>query len=156
MNASLPQGKTRRDLRVIVSAGILAFAVACNEEDSMAGSFKDELPQAAEARLVYDVTEVTAELSANLPGELHIHAVGHTRTGGWTDVALVVDEEASEGLHLVYRFVAVPPQGMATQPITPIGASTAYGPYRDRAARIIEVVSSTNSVTITYPSPPQE
>jgi hypothetical protein len=154
MNASLPLGNT--PIHTAFCAVLLVAASACTENESDAGSFKDDEGTAGAARLVYDVTEVSAELSANLPSELYIHASGHTRTGGWTEVALMLDEEASEGIHLVYRFVAVPPEGMATQAITPIDATVAYGPYNDRAGRVIEIVAETNTMTITYPTPAQE
>ena len=91
MNASLPQGQ--RLWSATLCAGLLAFLAACNEEDASGGSFKDDLPQPGDARLVYDVTEVNVEVSAGLPLTLYIHTLGNTRTGGWTDVALVLDEE---------------------------------------------------------------
>lgn len=148
MNASLPQGKTRRALRALLSAGILVFAVACNEEDSMAGSFKDDLPQSGDARLVYDVTEISVEEVPSAAMQVAVTATGHTRTGGWTDMDLVLDEDASTPENPVYRFVAVPPTGMATQMITPIDATTFYVP----AVETVTVVAETNSITVEYHS----
>lgn len=122
----------------------------------MAGSFKDDLPQSGEARLVYDVTDIDVDVLESAPLQIRITASGHTRTGGWTNVTLEADEEASQGIHLVYRLVAVPPEGMATQMITPVEASANYGPWLDRAAREIEVIADTNSMTIIFPSSEME
>jgi len=122
----------------------------------MAGSFKDNAPQPGEPRLVYDVSDVSVDVLETAPLQIRITANGHARTGGWSEHQLVLDEDASVGIHLVYRFVAVPPDGMATQAITPITASVDYGPWLDRAGREIEVVAETNSVMITYPTSGQE
>jgi len=165
MNASLPQGKSARTLRAVLSAGILVFAVACNEEDSMAGSFKDDLPQSGEAQLVYDVTDISVEEVESAALQVIITATGHTRTGGWTDVRLVLDDHASEPGHLVYRFVAMRPAGMATQMIASIQASTSYFPtvgYSDPTSSYlptvgrVEVIAETNSMTYDYPGSSQE
>jgi len=137
--------------------GALLFGLAACEEDTMnAPGFKDDGLTAGDARLVYNVTSIEVAVLESLPLQIHITAAGHTRTGGWSDVRLELDEEASEGIRLVYRFVAVPPSGMATQAITPVQGSATYGPWVDRAARQIEVIAETNTEILMFPSADQE
>jgi len=154
MIASLPLGNKNSGIgrRIALFAATLLFVAACSQEDSVGGSFKDDLPQAGEPQLVYDVTDIEIAVLESFPLQLLITANGHARTGGWSDVQLVLDEDASEGIHLVYRLVGIRPTGMATQAITPVSASVSYGPWVDRAAREIEVIAETNSHTIMYPS----
>jgi len=158
MIASLPLGNKNGGIgrRIALTAVTLLFVAACSQEDSVGGSFKDDLPQVGEPQLVYDVTDIEIAVLESFPLQLLITANGHTRTGGWSDVHLVLDEDASEGIHLVYRFVGTRPTGMATQAITPVSASVSYGPWVDRAAREIEVIAETNSHTILFPSTEQE
>jgi len=154
MNASLPLGKTFP--RFLAIAAAILFLAGCNEEDAVGGDFKDNVPQPGDAQLVSSVDEVEIAVMESFPLQLHITARGMTRTGGWTDAQLVLDEEASKGIRLVYRFMAVRPTGMATQAFTPIEASVSYGPWTDRAAREIEIIAGTNSETLMFPGPAQE
>jgi len=154
MIASLPLGNKNSGIgrRIALFTATLLFVAACSQEDSVGGSFKDDLAPAGEPQLVYDVTDIEIAVLESFPLQLLITANGHARTGGWSELRLVLDEEASEGIHLVYRFEGTRPTGMATQAITPVSASVSYGPWVDRAAREIEVIAETNSHTIMYPS----
>lgn len=149
MNASLPSGK-------IISVLFIAGLAACSPQaDSGDEGGKFAGPD-GDARLVYDVGNIDIAVMESLPLQIRISAAGRTRTGGWTDAALVLDEEQSEGIRLVYNFVATPPEGMATQAITPIEASVTYGPWRDRAAREITIIAENNSATIMFPNSGEE
>jgi hypothetical protein len=148
MNASLPQGKNARKgfARLALGAGLMVLAVACSEEDSVAADFRNNAPQPGEARLVYDVAEISVQEVQSAALQVVITATGHTRTGGWTEAELVLDEDASEPGNPVYRFMAVPPEGMATQAITPIDATAFYFPTVDT----VTVVAQTNQMTYEY------
>ncbi len=156
MKASLPLGqrglgqRSQTGWRVALCGALLLSLSACSEGETEGPDFKDEpLPEGA--RLVYTVDGVDVALLKSTPMQIQITASGSTRTGGWSEPQLVLDEDASEGTRLVYRFVAVPPSGAATQAITPITASVTYGPWIDRAARQIEVVAETSSETMEFP-----
>jgi hypothetical protein len=66
-------------------------------------------------RLIYEVRS----LALTEEGD-QIIAQGATRTGGWSDPRLVLEEQ--EGEEARYRFVAVQPAGLVTQAIEPIEA----------------------------------
>lgn len=131
-------------------AFVAALALAGCGDDADSASF--ETPDPSEPQLVYSVDAAEVAVMESMPLQIRITAQGMTRTGGWTDAALVLDEEASSGVTLVYRFVAVRPTGMATQAFTPIEASVDYGPWVDRAGRVIEIVAETNTYQFAYPS----
>ena len=110
----------------------------------MAGSFKDDAGESGNAQLIYDVSDVSVDLISGDDGlQMQITAQGHTRTGGWTDVALVRDDEASDDSHAVYRFVGVRPTGIATQMITPVEVTVLVPLEPNR----IQVVAETNEMT---------
>ncbi len=139
-------------LRKGVAGLVMAFLLSsCGEADTSGASFKDEPMQTSDATLVYDVSDIDVAVLESAPLQILITARGRTRTGGWSEPALVLDEEASSGHLLVYQFVAVRPTGMATQALMPIEASVTYGPWRDRMAREIRVSASTNEHSIQYP-----
>jgi hypothetical protein len=78
---------------------------------------------------------------------MHIEASGTVNTGGWTHPELSpVDhgQAPSDGVY-EFAFVAEPPQGPATQALSPIAATyTAENPPADLKA--IRVIASENSL----------
>ncbi len=136
--------------KLLVAAFSLVLLSACGEGSSVAGSFKDEFRAPSDARLLYDVTSVDVAVMESQPLQLRVSAQGHSRTGGWSAPALVLDEDASGEDVLVFRLVAVRPTGMATQAITPIAATTDFGPWTDGMAQEIRVVAETNSESFYF------
>ena len=93
---------------------------------------------------VYKVTSATATRSGNM---VTVEAKGSVRTGGWTTPELV--RIAGTSSTMTFRFVATPPDGMATQVITPIAAKKTVGPLRPPYPKKVKVLAETSSITVT-------
>ena len=126
------------------------FLSSCGEADT-ANMRKGDAPQPGDHVLVYEVSSLQIDVLESAPLQIRITARGRTNTGGWHDARLVLDEDASAGPLMVYRFEALRPTGMATQAFTPIQASTTFGPWTDRMSREIRVVSSHDEQSVFYP-----
>ena len=73
---------------------------------------------------VYDVTEVKIERLESKPTVFVVRAKGNTRTSGWTGARLsraIYVHPPEDGIQ-DYSFLATPPEGPASDVITPIEA----------------------------------
>jgi hypothetical protein len=121
-------------------SGCLAIAIVAQTIAA-----EPEKPPVADAGLkpVFSVEKVTVRALQTQPERLSIEASGSVRTGGWTDGKLVLRKAQTRDGTLTFEFVAKPPEGMATQSITPIQASIVVdkpGLYRQ-----VKVVAETNA-----------
>ena len=96
------------------------------------------------ATKVMEVEEVTVKTVEGQPARLTVEAAGMVNTGGWAQPALVQVKSDAEGV-LVFHFVAIPPDGIATQALMPVKASITV----DKPAnfREVKVVAKTNTKT---------
>lgn len=95
---------------------------------------------------IYVVDDVVVTLSKSRPPILGVEANGRTNTSGWTDpvlskhVYIVPPEDGIQG----FDFVAVEPEGIVFQVLTPIAAS-----YSDTCAdwvKGVRIKSATNTI----------
>lgn len=91
---------------------------------------------------VMEVETVTVSILESLPEQLSIEATGTVNSGGWKNPALVSVKSDEEGV-LVFDFVAVPPDGMATQALMPVKASIKV--VKPANFKEVKVVSHTNT-----------
>ncbi len=141
---------TLRKSIIALGAGtalLLSGCDASSDTPSGGGSFKDDLPDTSAARLIYEVTEADFAVLESFPLQLQISARGRTRTGGWSDPVLVLDEDASDLNTLVYQFRATAPRGMATQAFSPIEATARFMPYDPEHVTQVQIVAETNEMT---------
>ncbi len=89
------------------------------------------------------VDKVTVNTLEIYPPRLSVEVTGTVNSGGWSRAVLVpVKSNNDEGM-LVFHFVALPPNGMATQALAPIKASITV----DKPANFkeVQVVAKTNT-----------
>jgi len=99
-------------------------------------------PNATEPRLIYSVTDVSYNPVGGDP--ITVSAKGMVRTSGWTEPALRF-RGFREGV-LEFDFVAVPPDGVSLQVLTPISATTSVPhPAGPVAFQGVRVFAETNS-----------
>ena len=99
-------------------------------------------PNVTEPRLIYSVTDVSYNPVGGDP--ITVSAKGMVRTSGWTEPALRF-RGFREGV-LEFDFVAVPPDGVSLQVLTPISATTSVPhPAGPVAFQGVRVFAETNS-----------
>ena len=100
--------------------------------------------QPAAAKKVMEVESVTVKTVGAQPARLTIEAAGMVNSGGWKRPELVPVKSDAEGV-LVFHFVAIPPDGPATQALVPVKASIRV--EKPANFREVRVVAQTNSKT---------
>ncbi len=143
---------TLRQSFIALGAGTALLLSACDASSDSAdgsGSFKDDLPDPDAPRLIYEVTGTEFAILESFPMQLQVTAQGTTRTGGWSNVELVLDQTESDLNTLVYRFMATAPDGMATQAFTPVAATVTFFPFDPETINEVQVVAETNEMTFS-------
>lgn len=100
------------------------------------------------SRLVHRVDKVTIRRLGGSPPAVVIEAEGMAPSAAWTGVRLepqmMVDDE------LTYRFVGMPPEGMAAQVLTHVKAARLVDPLPDNVAKI-RVAAASNALVEEVP-----
>lgn len=100
--------------------------------------------EAGASKKVMEVETVSVNTLESNPAQLKVDATGTVNSGGWSQPALVPVKSDDDGV-LVFHFVAIPPDGIATQALAPIKASiTVDKPVNFKE---VKVVSQTNTKT---------
>lgn len=100
-------------------------------------------PSAEGPRKVTSVEQVTVRTMESSPEQLQIEANGTVPTGGWTKPELRPSQEKGSNGTLVLEFFAQPPEGMATQVLSPVTAT--YTTAKPKDYKGVKVVAQTNS-----------
>ena len=102
-------------------------------------------------KTVFEIRSVDIVLSDRKPLFITVTVRGTTRTGGWKDFELrPLPTLAKEVGMLSYTLVATPPNGVATQAITPVIATMKIDPIPDDV-KTIRVLGETNEVAQNFP-----
>jgi len=99
-------------------------------------------PIRASAKLIHSVQDVTVRVMESHPEQIHVEARGEASSGGWTKPQLRAVSDPRPGGIYVLEFVAEPPEGIATQALTPISATTTF--VKPKGFRGVEVIAQTN------------
>lgn len=117
---------------LLLFAAMAGGCLTAQDKEARQRKADDEVP----GRLVYEVHEVTVRAMESYPEQLSITARGTTRTGGWKNPQLHRRGDAKDGVY-EFNFIAEPPQGLATQMVSPITATlTMKKPADFRAVRV--------------------
>jgi hypothetical protein len=102
---------------------------------------------ATQAKTVYEIVSVDVKVTGN---SAVVTVKGSTRTGGWKNVELrPLQTFAPEVGMRSFTLVGTPPDGMATQAITPVTASTTIADL-PADVKTIRVLAETNEVAQTF------
>ena len=89
----------------------------------MGASAVNGTPASTELQRIYAVESVRVRTIEAPSPRLQIEASGISRTGGWTQPTLRPLKERAPGM-LRFEFLAKPPEGIATQALTPVKTTT--------------------------------
>jgi len=104
----------------------------------------------AQKKTIYEIVGVDVQIAERKPPFITVTVRGTARTGGWKDVELrPLPTFAKEVGMRSYTLVATPPDGMATQALTPVAATIKIDPLPDDV-KTIRVLGETNEVAQTF------
>lgn len=107
-------------------------------------------PAAAQKRPIFEIRGVEIQIQERQPPVATITVRGTARTGGWTNIELSpLQTFAPEVGMKSYTLVGTPPDGMATQALSPVSVTITLDPL-PADVKTIRVLGETNEVAQTF------
>lgn len=101
-------------------------------------------------KAVYEIVSIDVQIAERQPPFITVTVKGVARTGGWKDVELQpLPTFAKEVGMRSFKLVGTPPDGPATQALTPVTATIKIDPLPDDV-KTIRVLGETNEVSQTF------
>ena len=107
-------------------------------------------PAGAQKKTLFEVVSIDVQIAERKPPFANVIVKGVARTGGWKNIELEpLPTFAKEVGMRSYKLVGTPPDGPATQALTPVTASIRIDPLPDDV-KTIRVLGETNEVAQTF------
>lgn len=107
------------------------------------------------AQQVREITDLQLSVFESFPPQIQVTAFGTVPTGGWTNPQLVpytYVQAPPDGIY-DFDFVATPPDGMATQAITPIRVRTTLTDENIKGIRVHAALNFKEVILATSDAP---